>query len=134
MIRSALPFLLLASPLRAQETRKMANVPRFNRKAFIAEVSLLATAKTADAITTRQLLDRGGTELKPIFGSNPSPAKQSLINLGFFAAQSGVFYLTEHNRHAWVGRARARGVTLQIQRIGKARKGHPCRYFMDGAL
>ena len=38
----------------------------------------------------------------PVFGRHPSPAKQSLVNLGFFAAESGVFYLTERNHHAWV--------------------------------
>lgn len=102
MFRSALLFLLLASPLCAQETHKITNVPRFNRKAFIAEVSLLAAAKSADAITTRQLLDRGGWEGNPLFGRHPSPAKQAGINLGIFAAQSGLLYLTEHNKHAWV--------------------------------
>ena len=59
MIRSALLFavLTLAIPLHAQEKP---DAPRPNRRVFIGGVTLLATAKMADAITTRQLLDRGG--------------------------------------------------------------------------
>lgn len=64
-------------------------------------------SKTADAVTTRRVLDLpGGYENNPTFGRHPSPLKHAGINLGFFAAESGVFYLTERNRHAWVvGRA-----------------------------
>ena len=65
-------------------------------------VSLLAAAKTADAITTRQLLNQGGWENDPVFGRHPSPAKQAGISLAFFAGESVLFYLTEHNRHSWV--------------------------------
>ena len=93
--------LLFCSPAHAQE-KPDAPKPKHDRKVFIVGTALLAASKTADAITTRQLLDRGGWENNSVFGLHPSPAKQSLINLGFFAAQSGVFYLTEHNRHAWV--------------------------------
>ena len=103
MIRRLLVVLLLAAPLHAQEPSKPeAPKPKTDRKVFLAGVSLLAASKTADAITTRQLLDRGGWENNPVFGRHPSPAKQAGINLGFFAAESGVFYGTEHNRHAWV--------------------------------
>lgn len=125
MIRSALLFavLLLASPLALAQERPDSPTPKtepnhsdcfrdclvkphlethFNRKVFVAEVSLLAASKTADAITTRQNLDRGGWENNPAFGRHPSPAKQSLINMGIFGAQAGLFYLTEHNRHAWI--------------------------------
>ena len=35
-----------------------------------------------------------------IFGRHPSSGKQAGINAGFFAAQSTLFYLTEHNRNA----------------------------------
>ena len=86
----------------AQEPKPAIRVPHFNRKAFIAEVSLLGAAKTADAITTRQLLDRGGHENNPIFGSHPSPGTQAGINLGIFTAQSGALYLTEHSRRSWI--------------------------------
>jgi len=68
----------------------------------VAGVPLLAASNVADAITTRQLLNRGGWENNPIFGKHPSPAKQAGINLGVFGAQAGLFYVTEHNRHAWV--------------------------------
>ena len=87
----------------AQEPLKPeAPKPKTDHKVFLVGVSLLAASKTADAITTRQLLDRRGRELNPIFGSHPSPAKQAAVNLGFFAAESTVAYIAEHNKHAWV--------------------------------
>lgn len=95
-------LLLSVGVASAQEQPRTFRVPHYNRKALIAEVSLLAASKTADAITTRELLDRGGHENNPIFGRHPSRAKQSFINLGFFAAESIAFYVTEHNRHTWV--------------------------------
>ena len=70
--------------------------------------SLLAAPKTADAITTRQLLDRGGSENNPTFRRYPSPAKQAGIKAGIFAAQSFAFYLTEHNRTHGLGGLAAR--------------------------
>jgi hypothetical protein len=75
---------------------------QFNRKVFVAGVSLLAAAKTADAITTRRNLDQGGWENNPVFGRHPSPVKQAGINLAFFAGESAIFYFTEHNRHTWI--------------------------------
>ena len=93
--------LLFCSPAHAQD-KPDAPKPKHDRKVFIVGTALLAASKTADAITTRQLLDRGGWENDPIFGRHASPAKQSLINLGIFGAQAGVFYLTEHSRHAWI--------------------------------
>lgn len=74
MIRRLLLVMLLAVPLHAQEKPKL-EVPRFSRKVFMACASRLAASKTADAIATRQLLDRGGVELNPVFGRHPSPAK-----------------------------------------------------------
>ena len=68
----------------------------------MAGVSLLAAAKTADAITTRQLLGGGGWENDPVFGRYPSPAKQAGINREFFAGESALFYFTEHSRYAWI--------------------------------
>src|SRR5207244_5831881 len=53
---------------------------RFDRRMFFVEISLLGAAKTADAISTRQLLNRGGGEGNPIFGRNPSSGKQAGIN------------------------------------------------------
>ncbi|PYU48519.1 MAG: hypothetical protein DMG53_06660 [Acidobacteria bacterium] len=73
---------------------------RFDRRMFFVEISLLGAAKTADAISTRQLLNRGGGEGNPIFGRNPSSGKQAGINAGFFIAQSTLFYLTEHNHES----------------------------------
>ena len=99
---------LLAPTVHAQE-KPLPDAPKpkleqyhLNRRAFVAGVSLLAASKTADAITTRQLLDRGGWENDPVFGRHPSPVKQAGINLAFFAGESALFYLTEHNRHTWI--------------------------------
>lgn len=113
----------LASP--AQE-KPEAPKPKTDRKVFFVGISLLAASKTADAISTRQLLDRGGWENNPIFGPHPSPAKQSLINLGIFGAQAGVFYLTEHNRHAWVrwaGRAWLGHAIVEHSRLAACKAG-----------
>jgi hypothetical protein len=103
MLRYALLFaiLTLAIPLYAQE-KSLPEAPKPNKKIFVAGVALLAAAKTADAITTRQLLDGGGWENDPVFGRHPAPAKQAGINLALFAGESAVFYVTERNRHAWV--------------------------------
>lgn len=75
---------------------------RLDRHIFITGISLLAAAKTADAITTRQVLDRGGWETNPIFGRHPSIARQVGINAGSFAVQSVAFYFTERNHHRWI--------------------------------
>jgi hypothetical protein len=97
-------FLLLAAPCLAQE-KPLPDAPKPKTEAravFVAGVSLLAAAKTVDAITTRRNLNQGAWENNPAFGRHPSPAKQAGLNLGIFAAQSGLFYLTEHNRHSWI--------------------------------
>lgn len=101
MIRSALfaVVLALAIPLHAQEKP---DAPKPNRRVFVVGTSLLAASSVADAITTRQNLDRGAFEYNPLFGRYPSPAKQAGINAGIFAAEVGLFYLTERNRHTWV--------------------------------
>lgn len=93
---------LLYSGVAAAQEKPEAPKPKHDRKVFLAGVSLLAASNTADAITTRQLLDRGGRELNPIFGSRASPAKEAGINAGIFVAQAGLFYLTERSRHKWI--------------------------------
>ena len=45
MFRSALLFLFLAIPMCAQEPKPVIHVWHFNRKAFIAEVSVLGAAQ-----------------------------------------------------------------------------------------
>jgi len=96
----ALAALIFFAPgIHAQEKP---DAPKPNKKIFVIGVSLLAASKTADAITTRQLLDRGGWENDPVFGRHPSPVKQAGLNLAFFAGESALFYFTERNHHAWV--------------------------------
>jgi hypothetical protein len=127
MLRYALLFavFVLAIPLYAQQ-KPLPDAPKPNKKVFVAGVSLLAASNVADAITTRQLLDRGGWENNPIFGKYPSPAKQAGINLGVFVAQAGAFYLTEHSRHRWVrwtGRALLATATEEHARLAACNAG-----------
>ena len=98
-------LIFFAPGIHAQE-KHLPEAPKpkqqFSRKVYVAGVSLLAAAKTADAITTRQVLDRGGLETNPEFGRHPSPAKQARINLALFAGESALFYVTERNHHTWI--------------------------------
>jgi len=94
-------LIFFAPGIHAQE-KHLPDAPKPNKKIFITGISLLAAAKTADAITTRRALNQGGWENDPLFGRHLSPAKQAGINLAFFAGESALFYVTEHNRHAWI--------------------------------
>src|SRR5690242_13287181 len=97
-------ILLFAIPCFAQEKPDM---PKPNRKPFIAGTVALAAAKTYDAIETQRLLDRGGHENDPIFGQHPSPAKLGLINAAIFAGEVALFHFTERSKHKpirWLGR------------------------------
>lgn len=100
-ILSVLVLAIAAVPLSAQQLPD-APKPKTDRRIFWTGVSLLAASKTADAITTRRLLDQGGWENSAIFGRHPAPARQAGINAGLFAAEVGVFYLTEHSRQRWI--------------------------------
>ena len=62
----------------------------------------LAGAKAADAWRTRQLQDRGGIELNPIYGRHPSVGRQVGVNVAFMAIEGGGYWLTQRNHHAWV--------------------------------
>jgi hypothetical protein len=94
--------LILFAPLVHAQDKPLPDAPKPNKKVFLTGISLLAAAKASDAIITRQLLDGGGWENDPLFGRHPSPAKQAGLNLAFFAGESALFYVTEHNRHAWI--------------------------------
>ena len=55
------------------------SVGKHESKLFWLETATLAVAKSYDAIETRRVLDSGtGWETDPIFGRDPSPAKQGL--------------------------------------------------------
>ena len=76
-------------------------------KVFWLGTALLAASNTADGITTRQVLDRGGQELNPMFGRHPSPARQAGIDAALFAVQVIAFHFTERSRYKpvrWAGR------------------------------
>lgn len=80
----------------------MPDAPKPNHKIFFAEISALGMSKSADAVTTRRLLDNGGVELNPIFGQHPSPGRQAGINAAFFAVDVSALYVTEHSRKSWL--------------------------------
>jgi tellurite resistance protein TehA-like permease len=97
--------LLFGTCVSAQE---LPESPKPQNKIFFVGVSLLAAAKITDAITTRQTLDRGGTENNFVFGVHPSPSHQAGVNAAFFAGQTAIFYFTEKSRKPvirWLGRA-----------------------------
>jgi len=122
IIMAAVFILLFSGSVLAQ----VEPVKRAPSKSFRIGVSLLAASTAADAITTRQLLNRGGWENNPIFGKYPSPARQAGINLGFFAGQSALFYYTERNRHSfvrWTGRAYLGYVIFEHARMAACNAG-----------
>ncbi len=107
----SLLVLALLSPLLLAQERRTFDAPKpkpQTKKVFYIGTAALAGSTVADAVTTRQLLNRHGFERSPIFGKNPSPTKQAGINAAFFAGTVAVFYLTErsHNRVIrWIGRS-----------------------------
>lgn len=98
-------YLALACQFAPAQEEPEAPKPKVNHKLFIAGMLRRADSNTADASTTRRVLDLPGgrgSELSPIFGSHLSPAQQAGINLGIFTAQSTAFYFTERSRHKWI--------------------------------
>lgn len=91
-----------------------------NHRVFVAGVSALALAETADILETRRLIDRGGVELNPIFGRHPSTARQVGLNAIFFVGQTTVFYFTEKSRRPavrWAGRIWITGMIVNHARM-----------------
>ena len=91
--------LLFAFPLAAQEKPE---APKPNRRVFIAGVVSLAVAKTYDAVSTQNLLNRGGWENDPIFGKHPSSARLAATNAAMFLGEVAVFHFTERSPNKWV--------------------------------
>ena len=108
MLRRLMIVMFVTVPLHAQnlpdapKPKPAIEQHHFDRRVFVAGVSLLAASNVADAASTRRLLDRSGRELNPVFGRHPSPAKQAGINAAFFAGQSALFQLTERSSHKWI--------------------------------
>ena len=115
--------LLFAFPCFAQGTKTLPEAPKphFDRRVFFIGVGALAAARTFDAIETRRVLDRGGSENNPVFGRHPSPTKQGLINAAFFAGESFLFYKTERSNKRyvrWTGRVNLSFTTGEHLRYG----------------
>jgi hypothetical protein len=103
------------------ECRRTDRSPHLNRRVFFIGVSALAAARTFDAIETRRVLDRGGSENNPVFGRRPSPTRQGLINVAFFAGESFLFYKTERSNKwylRWAGRINLSFTTEEHLRYG----------------
>ena len=96
-----LVLLLLVAPALAQD-KPEAPKPKHDRKVFGIGVSLLAASATADAISSRQVVDRGGWENNPVLGRHPSNARLAGGFVAEFAAQALAFHFTERSRHRWL--------------------------------
>jgi hypothetical protein len=77
-------------------------VGHYNRRIFIAGVSLLGASKSADMWSTRIALDKGRAENNPFFGQHPSTGRLVGIQAANFIGESAAFYMTERSRHAWI--------------------------------
>lgn len=98
---------------RVQNEPKPAAV-RLDKRIFLAGTLLLAAAQAADAITTRQCLDRGTChETDPFYGARyPSAGRQAGLGIAYFGAQVGFFYFSEGNPNRfvrWIGRTMMMG-------------------------
>lgn len=81
---------------------------KISRRVFLAGTTLLAASATADAVSTRIVLNNGGWENNPEYGRYPSVGRQAGINAAFFAGEVAIFAYTEHSRRwyvRWGGRA-----------------------------
>lgn len=94
-----LAVLLFAFPLAAQEKPE---APKPNRRVFIVGVVSLAAAKTYDAVSTQNLLNRGGWENDPLFGNHPSPGRLAATNAVIFVGQVAAFHFAERSPHKWL--------------------------------
>jgi hypothetical protein len=73
-----------------------------------------------------KLLDRGGRENNPIFGSHPSPGKLAGINAGIFAGEVILFRYTEHSKRKWlrwIGRGYITYAVEEHYRLGACNAG-----------
>lgn len=137
------PFILvlLALSVIPSFAQEKPEAPKPNHRIFAIGTSLLAASKSADAFTTRQLLDRGGWENNSDLGKHPSSARLAGFDAAWFVGQSGLFYFTEHNRRAWVrwtGRAYIGALIFNHARLAACNSqinthspiAHNCKAFM----
>jgi hypothetical protein len=95
---------------------------------FLTGISALAISQTADAFSTRRLVDRGGWENNPVYGRHPSNARLAGINAAFFVAKSTAFYFTERSRSSWI---RWTGRTLMALSIEEHSRLAACNSHID---
>jgi hypothetical protein len=133
MARLIIAVLFFAFPLGAQQPQPLPDAPKpkpevrsshLNPRIFWTGVSLLAASKTADAISTRRLLNDGGWETNSIYGREPSPGRQAGINAAFFAGQISLFYLTERSSNRYIRWAGRTYIGLQVANHSKLTAGN----------
>jgi hypothetical protein len=94
--------LLFTAPLCAQEKPRALPKPKVIDRKFVAVMGLLAATKTADAITSAQMLNRGNYETNPLFGPRPSGARMAVVNTSYFAGEVLMAYsLKRLDGHKW---------------------------------
>lgn len=79
-----------------------------DKRIYWTGAGLLSASATADVITTRQLLARGGIETNPWLGAHPSLLRQTSTTVAIVVAQAVLFHFTERSKHSsirWTGRA-----------------------------
>ena len=109
------PKVETARPTVSVPVRPHNDIHRFDKRVFWSMTGALAASQIADTLTTESVINHGGHEQNPIFGQHPVPVPYAMTNLGIFAAQVGIFYLTEHSKHPsirWTGRAFITAVTV----------------------
>jgi hypothetical protein len=117
------------------------DAPKPNHRIFYFTTTLLATSSSADFLTTRQLLDRGGHENNSLLGSHPSNGRITAFAASYFAAQSTAFYFTERSPRRiirWMGRAYMGLAIFEHARLAACNSkvevhssvAHNCRSFM----
>jgi hypothetical protein len=92
----------------------------FNRKAFLVELGLLGGSRSADMLTTRLQLDKGGLETNWLYGPRPSNARLVGVSAAFFVLDSGVAFVAEHSSKRpirWLGRALVAGEVASETRL-----------------
>ena len=101
-VKHLIILVLLLFPAISSAQKILPDNPKPNHNIFFIGVSVLAIAKTADAVSTEELLNRGGWENDPVFGKHPSPTRLAGANLSIFAAEAAAFRFTEQSRHRWI--------------------------------
>ena len=108
----------LSLPAHSQQLTELPNTPSFNKKLFIAELSIYTTMNILDGITTAQSVHKGNVEggfpsgSSYLLGQRPSVARYA-VTMGLMeAGVSLAAYRLQHSKTKWL---RVVGHGLMIQ-------------------